>query len=97
MNLKLTPKEALLLRRRVNGSGGPENLLRKLRRQLDVPTRTVSLDSEDREKIPRYASWNEGRGGFQWRLTKIFRRGLKLRLRKAFPEKKRSGIRLRSY
>jgi hypothetical protein len=53
----------------VRGDGGFQNLLRKLRKQVDAQALLLTLDPTDIEAIPRYYSYEPG--GFEDRLLPL--------------------------
>lgn len=67
VTITLTDEEAEPLRRKVNGEGGMQSLLRGLQKKLDDKTNTIELTPAEIEKILRYGL-NYGQGGFQGRL-----------------------------
>jgi hypothetical protein len=75
ITIQLTPKEADPLRKEVNGRGGMEDLLRRLQKKLKGDN-TISLSSDDIEKILRYGL-TYGQGGFENKLM-----GLAMTLRR---------------
>jgi hypothetical protein len=75
----LSQAEQALLLRPVNGEGGYQNLLRRLRRNVDRGSGRLRLSAEDLEQIPRYA-FDYGNGGWEDRLRTIFANHLGPRL-----------------
>jgi hypothetical protein len=75
ITIQLTPKEADPLRKEVKGDGGMEDLLRRLQKKLKDDN-TISLSSDDIEKVLRYSS-AYGQGGFENKLI-----GLAMTLRR---------------
>jgi len=75
ITIQLTPKEADPIRKTVKGSGGMEDLLRRLQSKLKEDN-TISFSSDDIEKILRYGL-TYGQGGFENRLI-----GLAMTLRR---------------
>lgn len=69
ITIELTSEEAEPIRRKVNGIGGMQNLLRNLQSKLK-PDNTIKLSPNDIEKILRYGL-DYGQGGFQNRLVGI--------------------------
>lgn len=70
--VELTPDEIAILRRRVNGEGGFQNLLRSLQGNLDRKTGILTVTGDQFERIRRYTS-EYGWGGFEGRLEAIRR------------------------
>lgn len=71
MQVILSTHEMTVLFRQVNGQGGFQSLLRRLRRKVDRQSGTIKLSAIDREQIPRYA-FDYGNGGWENRLREIF-------------------------
>lgn len=57
------------------GEGGFQNLLVGLQRRTNRNTGELTLNREDRERIPRYA-FDYGQGGWEDGLKRIFQRTL---------------------
>jgi hypothetical protein len=74
--IELTPDEAKILCRPVNGDGGFQSLLRGLQQKLDTKTGVLMVSDVQFERIIRYTS-QYGWGGFEGRLEAI---------RRTFPE-----------
>ena len=74
-SLQLNHEELGELFKEVTGSGGFQGLLRRLQAQCNTATGSISLDSEDLRRIPRYA-FEMGPGGYESRLVRIFGRSL---------------------
>jgi hypothetical protein len=66
-HLQLTNAQVRVLLLPVRGSGGYQNFMRKLRKQL-----TLNLSTKDVARIQRYAD-GYGEGGFQGRLRRLMR------------------------
>lgn len=75
ITIKLTPEEADPLKKDVNGTGGMESLLRRLKSKLRDDN-TITLSADDIEKILRYGL-TYGQGGFENKLM-----GLAMTLRR---------------
>jgi hypothetical protein len=73
--LELNKEEKATLDRAVNGRGGFEDFLRRLQKQVNHATRTITVSDEDLENIPRFA-FDYKQGGWETRLTTIFGRVL---------------------
>ncbi len=76
---KLLNSELRELMREVNGSGGNQSLLRQMQARVDEDTAEIDLDDGDLSRIRKNIEHNDGDGGFQSRLKKIFGRVLGLR------------------
>lgn len=76
---RLLRSEVRELLREVNGIGGNQSLLRRLQARVDEETGDIDLDDHDLTQIHRNMEHNDGNGGFQGRLKKIFGRTLGLR------------------
>jgi len=70
----LTQAEMAEIQKSINGQGGHQTLMRKLRGQLNQQTGEITLTDADIGKIMRYADYSQG--GFQDRFKKAFRRNL---------------------
>lgn len=68
MRVKLDQEAIKAIETLVNGQGGHQTLLLKLKGQFDCPY--LSYDEEDYEKLKRYA-YSYGQGGYQSRFKKI--------------------------
>ncbi len=82
MDVALTPDEIaelLLQREDTKKDGGYQSLLVGLQQRVDRATGRLSLTTEDRERIRRYA-FQYGNGGWENRLVAIFGRTLGPRL-----------------
>jgi len=53
------------------GQGGFQDLIRKLHAHLEQETGKLTLDDDDRERIPGYA-FDYGNGGYEERLKAVF-------------------------
>lgn len=71
MQVTLNQPQMAVLLKQVNGQGGFQTLLRRLRRKIDRQTGVLSLSAHDLEQIPRYA-FDYGNGGWEGRLREIF-------------------------
>lgn len=71
IQVTLTQSQMSVLFRQVNGQGGFQQLLRRLRRKIDRQSRAITLSAKDLEQIPRYA-FDYGNGGWESRLRDIF-------------------------
>ena len=67
MKIQLTKEDMEQFRRPINGNGGFQTLLRRLRAQINPQTNELDLRESDMEKIERYSS-QYGLGGFQDRI-----------------------------
>ena len=70
MRVSLTDSDLFYLSRPINGSGGFQDLLRRLQSGIDSRARTLTIRSSDIERVLRYAN-DYGTGGFQGRLGSI--------------------------
>ena len=61
--------------RQVNGTGGFENFLRRLQKQVNHAAKTIKLSHDDLAAIPHFA-FDYKEGGFEHRLRKVFEREL---------------------
>ncbi len=75
MIVTLDETELAVLLRRISGTGGFQNLLRRLGTRVDRGTGQLRLSALDLERIPRYA-FDYGNGGWENRLRDIFGRHL---------------------
>jgi hypothetical protein len=75
MSITLNSIEQEVLFRSNKGTGGFQNLIRRLRRKLNRQTGEIDLSAKDLEQIPRYA-FDYKNGGWEQRLIEIFRRNL---------------------
>ncbi|NJM50484.1 MAG: aspartyl-tRNA synthetase [Sphingomonadales bacterium] len=75
MIIILNQNEESNLFKEVNGQGGFQSLLSRLRQQYNRQTRELRLTDQDFERIPRYA-FDYGNGGFEGRLRSIFEQHL---------------------
>ena len=63
----MTDFDFVLLNRPVRGTGGFQNLLRRIKAGYDPATGTLEISALDAERVIRYSA-NYGGGGFQERL-----------------------------
>lgn len=78
MIVRLNSEEIVELGRQeasTKGNGGWQSLMVTLQTKLDPATGRIELDSDDLERISRYA-FDYGNGGWENRLYKIFGRTL---------------------
>lgn len=71
----LSREEIAELDRAVNGSGGFEDFLRRLQRQINHATATIKLSEKDVSDIPHFA-FDFTQGGWENRLITVFGRTL---------------------
>ncbi|WP_191569594.1 hypothetical protein [Paracoccus yeei] len=71
----LTPDEAKILQRDVNGQGGLQSFMRRLQAKFDPASREIELDDDEVGRIVRMIGY--GPGGFETRLRDVFRRPLR--------------------
>ena len=69
-SVKLDQKAIEDLNKGVNGDGGHQNLMKKLKGQYDSGNGVLKYDDDDLEKLRRYSS-EYGSGGFQDRFKAI--------------------------
>ncbi|MGX2973301.1 hypothetical protein [Helicobacter sp. T3_23-1059] len=69
-SVKLDTKAIDALSKAVNGNGGHQNLMEKLKRQYDSGNGVLEYDDDDLEKLRIYSS-KYGGGGFQDRFQAI--------------------------
>jgi len=72
---KLTPDEAAILQRDVNGQGGLQSFLRGLQAKLNANSLEIELTDAEVGRIVRMIGY--GPGGFEDRLRSIFRKALR--------------------
>jgi hypothetical protein len=60
------------LKQPIEGKGGFQSLLEKLRNQYNFSTRNLALDKDSLERVKRYAK-KYGGGGWEERLKNIFK------------------------
>lgn len=69
-NIKLDDNAKKQLLKAVNGDGGHQSLMNKLKTQYDHSNKILKCDDNDLEKLKRYAN-EYGNGGFQTRFKAI--------------------------